>query len=65
MAIGQEKRFLCYILLTDQISLDLPLLLEMLGNMCIVIIFYPVCDFINFKIYLSFLINPFSYMNKN
>ena len=65
MAIRQEKRFLCYILLTDQISLGLPLLLEMLGNMCIVIIFFPVTDFINFKIYLSFLISPFSYMTKN
>ena len=33
--------------------------------MCIVIVFYPVCDVINLEIYLSFLIKPFSYMTKN
>ena len=34
------------------------LLLEILGNMCIVIIYCPVCDVINFEINLSFLIRP-------
>ena len=38
----------------------LPLFIEIFGNMFIVIVFYPVCDVINFEIYLSFLIKPFS-----
>ena len=42
----------------------LPLLLEILGNMCIVIICYPVCGVINFEINLSFLITPFLYITK-
>ena len=42
-----------------------PLLLEISGNMCTVINCYPVCDVINFEIYLSFLIKSFSYMTKN
>ena len=40
------------------------LLLEILGNTCIVIICNPVCDVINFEISLSFLIKPFSYLTK-
>ena len=32
--------------------------------MWIVIVCYPVCDVINFEIYLSFLTKPFSYMTK-
>ena len=32
--------------------------------MCIVITCYPVRDVINVEIYLSFLIEPFSYMTK-
>ena len=42
----------------------LSLLLEILVNMCIVVICCPVFDFINFEINLNFLINPFSYMTK-
>ena len=42
----------------------LPLLLEILGNMCIVIISCSVCDVINFKINQSLLIKPFSYITK-
>ena len=37
----------------------LPLLLEILGNMCIVIIRCPVCDVINFENNISFLNKPF------
>ena len=33
--------------------------------MYIAIACYPVCDIINLEIYLSFLIQPFSYMTKN
>ena len=33
-----------------------PLLLEITGIMCIVIVCYPSCDIINFEIYLNFLI---------
>ena len=43
----------------------LPLLLEILGNMCIAIVCKPGCDVINFKINLIFLIKPFFYMTKN
>ena len=43
----------------------LSLLLQISGNMCTVIVCYPVCNVINFEINLSFLIEPFSYMTKN
>ena len=43
----------------------LTLVIETLGNMCIVIISFPDCDVINFKSNLGFLIKPFSYMTKN
>ena len=37
----------------------MPLLLEILGNMSIAIISFPVCDVKIFEFNLSFLINPF------
>ena len=42
----------------------LPLLLEILGNMCIANVCFPSCDIIKFEINLMFLIKPFSYMTK-
>ena len=42
----------------------LPLLLEILGNMCIIITCSPVCHVKKFEIKSSFLIKPFSYMIK-
>ena len=42
----------------------LPLILEILSNMCIVIICCPVCDVINFGINLNLLIKPFLYITK-
>ena len=42
----------------------LPLLLEILGNMRIVITCCPVCGVMNFQINHSFLIKPFFYMIK-
>ena len=42
----------------------LPLLLEILGNICIAIVCFPGCDVINFEISLIFLIKPFFYMTK-
>ena len=42
----------------------LPLLLEILGNMFIVIICLPVSEVINFEIYFSFPIKPFFYMTR-
>ena len=42
----------------------LPLLLEMLVNMCIAIICLSGCDVIDFEINLIFLIKLFSYMTK-
>ena len=41
-----------------------PLLLEILSNMCIVIICCPVCDVINFEIKHSFLIKTFYIHNQ-
>ena len=41
------------------------LLLQILGNMSIVNISFPVEDVINFETNLSFLIKPFTYMTKN
>ena len=38
----------------------LPLLLEILGNMCIAILSQPGCDVMDFEINLIFLIQPFS-----
>ena len=37
----------------------LPLLLEILCNVCIAIVCYPGCDVMDFKINLIFLIEPF------
>ena len=42
----------------------LTLRLEILGNMCIVIICCPLCNAINFEINLSFFVKPSSYMTK-
>ena len=42
----------------------LPLLLEILGNMCIIITCFPVSDVIKFEITFSFRIKPFFYMTK-
>ena len=55
-----KKFFSCYVLLTE----ILPLLLQILGNMCIEIVCFPGCDAINFEINLNFLIKPFFYMTK-
>ena len=37
----------------------LPLLLEILGNMCIATVCYPGCDIMDFEINFIFLIQPF------
>ena len=55
-----KKFFSCYVLLTE----ILPLLLQILGNMCIEIVCFPGCDAINFEINLNFLIKSFFYMTK-
>ena len=41
----------------------LPLILEILGNMCIAIVCFPTCDVINFEINLIFL-SAFPYLSK-
>ena len=41
----------------------LPILLEIYDNMCIAIVWYPVCDVKKIEIYLSFLIKLFSYIH--
>ena len=42
----------------------LPLLLEILDNICITIVYWPGCEVIKFEINLIFLIKPFCYMTK-
>ena len=42
----------------------LPLLFEILGNICIAAVCEPGQDVINFEINLTFLIKPFFYMTK-
>ena len=37
----------------------LPLLLEILSNMCIAIVYYPGCDVMDFEVNLIFLIEQF------
>ena len=49
--------YFCYMLITSNV-------LQMFGNMFIVILCVPVCDNINCEICLSFLIKPFSYSKK-
>ena len=39
----------------------LPLVLEILGNMCIVIVSFPICEVTNFEINPIFLIKSFSF----
>ena len=55
--IYEEIYFSCYILLSDQIWL--PLLPEMLRNMCIVNVREPVGDVINFETNFIFLMKLF------
>ena len=57
----KKKKFLTlYFINWPNCIVLLLLLLEVSCNMCIVIIWCPVCDFINFEINRSFLIKPFS-----
>ena len=44
--------------------LQSPLLFEISGDMFIAIVRVLVCDAISFEIYVSFLINPFSYLTE-
>ena len=41
-----------------------PVLLEILGNVCIAIVCFTGCDVINLEINLIFLIKPFFYMTE-
>ena len=60
-----RKTFLTlYVIKCPNFIAWLPLLLDMLGNICIVMKYFPVYDVINFKIDLIFHIKPFSYMTK-
>ena len=42
----------------------LPLLFEILGNMCIATVYFPACDAITFEIYLIFLAKPFFLLDR-
>ena len=55
----REVFFLLYSINWPNFIAWLPLLHEILGNMCIVIVCQPVCEVINFEINHIFLIKPF------
>ena len=58
--IFKEKYFSSYLLLLDQIPLSgFLLLLEILGNIRVVVFCRPGCDVIKLEINLIFLIKPF------
>ena len=61
-AFSRKIFLLLYSITWSNFIVWLPLLLEIIGSMFIVIVSYPLCDVINCEIYLSFLINPFSYI---
>ena len=58
----KREGFSCYVLLTDQIFL--PLLLEILGNMCVATVYEPGCDVKNFEIKLILPIKLFLLHNQ-
>ena len=51
--------FLLYSINSPSFIVWLPLLREILGNMCIVIVCLPGCDAMKFEVNLIFLIKPF------
>ena len=53
-----------YYIICPNFIVWLPLLLEILGNVCIAIVCQPGCNVINFEIDLIFLIEPFFYMTE-
>ena len=61
---SRKKFFVFYSIKWPNLFVWLPLLLEILGNMFFVIIYFPLDDYINFEGNLSFLMKPFSYMAK-
>ena len=62
------KKKICYILYWSNYWSNfivwLLLLLEISGNICLVFVYYPVCDVVNFEINLSFFVKLFSYITK-
>ena len=62
--IFQEKCSSCYIALTEPILFWLILLLEILGNICIIIVYFPGWDVINPEINHTFLIKSVCYDQK-
>ena len=56
--------FHAYFIIWPNFIVGLPLLFEILGNMCIVMFCCPVCDIINFEINHNFVIKPFFYITK-
>ena len=55
---------LLYFINWPNFILWLPLFHEILGNMCIAVIFFPGCDVRNFESTLIFVIQPFFFMTK-
>ena len=60
-----RKFLILYSITWQNIFVWFPLLLEILGNMCIAIFCFLDCDFINFENNVTFLIKQFFYLTKN
>ena len=62
--IFQEKCFMLQSINWPNFVFWYSLPLDILGNMCIAIVYFPGCGIINFEIHHIFLIKPFLYMTK-
>ena len=60
----RKKILVLHFLKLPNFNAPLPLLLEILDNLCLVIICCPVCDVKNFEINLALRIKPFAYIFK-
>ena len=61
---SRKRYFVLYSINSLNFTFWLPLLLEILNNMCIVIVCCPICDVIDFEFRHSFLIKPVFHMTK-
>ena len=61
---SKKMFFTLYFISWPHLIVWLPLLLDILGKMCIAIVCYPGCDAVGFEIKRPFLIKPFFFMKK-
>ena len=61
---SKKMFFTLYFISWPHLIVWLPLLLDILGKMCIAIVCYPGCDVVGFEMKRAFLIKPFFYVKK-